>query len=786
MRIAPILRARSARWRMLLTAGLCLAATLASRADEVLLQNGVSYSGTVLDVSGLNTATAQHHGGGVVPNVPYRMIDDGVRRIFVHRRNVQQLLENSELASALVTYEIEHPRQARAAGFGKVGRFRNEPFNEFGRRTITLGTGKGDVAVVQAITELNPRWARVVSLTHNWECAVDTSTLSEAAIRGLLSHAKGANPNDARERQALVAFFLKARLYPAALEELKTLPQKFPELADYATTLRAQIAELDGQRALAEIKLRRLAGQHELAWFIAQRFPEEEVSIETLREAREIVQEYQEFREQRELVSMQLDILQSEVPADGAQRLRTLRKILEGELGYESLPRLTPFLRGLDDASLSAEEKLALAYSGWVLGSEHAVTRLDDALRLWDARFLALEFLRNTADPRRDEEILAQLRNVEGINAERLAWMLPLLSLPVDPAAAPPGEVAEITVPTSGEEAPTHYSLLLPPEYSPLHQYPLLVALRPEGVTPAAATALWAGTAAQPGWAQRRGYIVIAPEFAAANAGEYYPNAAAHEVVLRCIDDVRRRWRVDSDRIFVAGHGMGADLCFELGTAHPGRFAGCVPVGGGCNNLTRYYWDNDPLLSWYVVAGELEDKKSIKTNGGVLDNMMERGRQDVICVEYQQRGSEPYFEEQERIFRWMESRRRAPLSEVREFSAKSLRSVDDTFHWLRAREFSPRLFSPIPWDVPNRPAPRSVVISGGVKQNNVIRITHPGSATTLWLSPDLVDFNERCEVIKGSRTLSREFPQPSLQVMLEELRSHGDRERLWWARLELN
>ena len=36
--------------------------------------------------------------------------------------------------------------------------------------------------------------------------------------------------------------------------------------------------------------------------------------------------------------------------------------------------------------SLSAQEKLAMAYSGWILGAAHVVTDLDTALNFWTAR----------------------------------------------------------------------------------------------------------------------------------------------------------------------------------------------------------------------------------------------------------------------------------------------------------------------------------------------------------------------------------------------------------------
>ena len=78
---------------------------------------------------------------------------------------------------------------------------------------------------------------------------------------------------------------------------------------------------------------------------------------------------------------------------DQADRLRSMRATLTTELRFETISRLNPFLRSQLDDTLTAEQKLALAYSGWVLGEANATLDLKEAILLWEARFLVLEFL---------------------------------------------------------------------------------------------------------------------------------------------------------------------------------------------------------------------------------------------------------------------------------------------------------------------------------------------------------------------------------------------------------
>src|SRR3972149_11543985 len=79
----------------------------------------------------------------------------------------------------------------------------------------------------------------------------------------------------------------------------------------------------------------------------------------------------------------------------------------------------------------------------------------------------------------------------------------------------------------------------------------------------------WGGTPEKPGQASRRGYIVIAPEYAAEKSREYNYDAAAHDIVLRSLQDARKRFRVASDRVFLSGHGMGADAAVDIGMFAP-------------------------------------------------------------------------------------------------------------------------------------------------------------------------------------------------------------------------
>jgi len=505
------------------------------------------------------------------------------------------------------------------------------------------------------------------------------------------------------------------------------------------------------------------------------------VGADVLRQAREICDEYEQALADRDRVLMLLDLLQANIEGEDASRLRSIRAVIAAELNYETIGRLDPFLASDEDDGLNPRQKLALACSGWLLGADAALVDLDEAIRLWDARFLVLEYLRTDKDPRRDREILEDLRKIESLNVPRLAKLVGLLPPSLERPVGDPSQIMLTAAVAASGESEVRYSLMLPPEYNEHHRYPLLVVLRGEGRSYDDELRWWAGDESQPGWAQRRGYVVIAPHYAAADATAYLGTDVEHSIVLKSIEHVRKRVRIDSDRVFLAGHGMGADACFDIAMSHPGWFAGVIPITGVCDKAGRWYWKNTPELPWYVVAGQL-DRNTLDQNASVINNMMRAG-QDVLYCEFQNRGYESYHEEQERIFRWMQPLRRAPVKDFREIEALSLRKSDNTFHWLQGTGLADRHFPPISWDADSKKTP--VKFSGVIRPGRSIYIRHPGERTVLRLNPDLVEFNERWQVTVNNRLLYNDTLIASMESLLSSLRDSGDRERLCWLRLEL-
>ncbi|MEW6211812.1 MAG: prolyl oligopeptidase family serine peptidase [Acidobacteriota bacterium] len=80
--------------------------------------------------------------------------------------------------------------------------------------------------------------------------------------------------------------------------------------------------------------------------------------------------------------------------------------------------------------------------------------------------------------------------------------------------------------------------------------------------------------------AEKRGYIVACPK--GRQPASMYLGAAERDVV-DVIEDVRRGYRIDADRIYMTGHSMGGYGTWSVAMNHPQIFAALAPVAGGGN-----------------------------------------------------------------------------------------------------------------------------------------------------------------------------------------------------------
>lgn len=787
----PLWLSRLRLWPAVLVLAFLSAAAPALPAGEIVLKNGTRIESKVKParVQGLTFELFSQSASEFI-HYPIWMVHTGMQRYFVPDRQVQDAsFDINPTFLNLEGFELPpHQKTGRSQMLAQIGTFSDvTEFDEFGRRRVTVRTGDGDVHIVQGVKSIDPKHVILEGLTHHWECAIATNSFPPAVLDRIIRKIMDqTNPDN---RMAIARFYLQAGFYPQSAAELDSIARDFPELKPRVEELLTELRTLQANELLAEVRRRRAAGQHRLAATAVQRFPTAKMSPVVIRDLRQLEEEIKADRNEYDKVLLLLSELQMQIDEEQQESVEPLRTVVRDRLDLESLPRLDAFLKLQTDATLAPAEKLGLAYSGWVVGSANAIDDLDVALQLWKAQFLVLEYLRSNDSVRRDT-LLADLRALESVGPERVAQLIPHLPPVIETAGIQPGVPYAVEIPAPDSALPpTKYSVLLPAEYTPHHAYPLIIALRPPEVSAEQLLQWWGGTAGQQGQSQRHGYVVIAPEYADEKATQYDYGAAAHAAVLDSLADARKRFNIDSDRVFLSGHGMGGDAVFDIAMSHPDVFAGAIPINGLCDQYCKHYWENgETTLSWYIVSGELSRSSLQNTTHASLLNRMMRYGHDLIYAEYIGRGYESYFGELPKLFEWMDRIRRAPLP--KEISVQTLRPGDNRFYWVECEGLPAQtLRSVVVGDKPRwpvTPMPLEVKISEGSSDYTAVTITKSGAAKhILWLSPEVVSFEKRLIVRYKGKSRFNDFLEPDIGTMLEDLRLRGDRQRLFPAKVEV-
>ncbi len=484
---------------------------------------------------------------------------DGLKKTVIRDSKIERIDSDGALRTG-EKFQLVQPLIVHAGVMPKeVLQVESGPWDEKGRRQFRfVGRSNRPISMEQGINEIGPHVVRFRGIDGFWHGETAVSQVPKPVMMSLLRRVERTNQD---ERERVVRYLMGAGWYPEAREELDQLIKEFPasDLADRAASARSFIIQAEANQRRAEVDVRRRALQPEGARALLKTFGDKEIGTDIQVEVRDVIRRDDDQRGaddelRNDLRKLELK-LAPKVHADWKERLAEVQKAF-AEAPDAVRERFAAWRKARAGSGLGDESELALAMSGYVVGHEAAVTDLDAADVLWQARDLIASYIgEDEATPR--EEILARLSalswpagdpDASGYRRMELATlMVPLMPPSLPAGQADPGDGPIHHVVDADGAAPTEYELKLPPEYHPLRSYPALVVLH-SGKGPRSAVDQWESEAA------RRGYILIAPEYRLpGQSSEYRYSPSEHAAVELAVRDARKRYAVDSDRIFRAG-----------------------------------------------------------------------------------------------------------------------------------------------------------------------------------------------------------------------------------------
>jgi pimeloyl-ACP methyl ester carboxylesterase len=756
-------------------AALCfLAAPVVCLGDSVIMKSGVVYRGI----------------GAPDRDNTLVYIWDGLKRVVVRDSRIERIEANNAFRGG-ETFKLVQPLVVHAGLMPTdVTSVETGPWDERGRRPFRYWRGSGKpIHMEQAIIEIGPHVAKFRGVDGFWGGVLETGQIPHEVVTSLLSRVEQKN---VAERERVVRFLMDMGWNVEAKKELDRLVRDFPQadLKERCENARLFIVQGQATDRRAEMLQCRKAQQYKHALDLLKTFREKGVPTELQIEARDMERQEEQLHSADQALAADLRKLSSALPA--AARKFWKEPVVEVTKALDEAPdaireRFATWRKARSEPGAQDQALFALAMSSYLAGADHGTRELTAAGVMWKARDLIHDYLNAEVPAASSEHVdaLGKLPWEAVAGATEMAQRLEILSAIVE-LMAPIRDDSELNftktlhhrVDLDDGNVPTEYAVKLPPEYHRLRTYPAVVVLH-SGKGPDSAINELAAEAA------RRGYILIAPEYATVGEPpEYHYSPSEHAAAELAIRDARKRYSIDSDRVFVAGQLTGGNMAWDLALAHPDLFAGAVVISGlPAKYVPRYFSHHERVPLLYVLGDLAPAANSFIFSQKIKPLILKTW--DITYVEYLRRGLESLPEEIVPAFEWMDRRRRDP--HPKSFKVQTARVSDDRFYGIVIREFDAgRTTDPGAVEVLGENLNPATIEMKSSAISNLIRLDNVKGVSWLdiWLSPKLIDFKRKVEIRINGKPYSRQTKiKLEMEPMLDDLRVRGDRKQLYWHRI---
>lgn len=138
--------------------------------------------------------------------------------------------------------------------------------------------------------------------------------------------------------------------------------------------------------------------------------------------------------------------------------------------------------------------------------------------------------------------------------------------------------------------------------------------------------------------------------------------------VLQLIREIRAKYRIDPNRIFLSGLSNGAIGAYMMGMFYPDRFAGVVPIAGGITKRLMSFLVNLNNTPMYIIQGEFDPIFPIELTRRTY-KILSDFKSPVIFREHKERGAAHgghFLPESEvpALVEWLSKQKRNPSPKV--------------------------------------------------------------------------------------------------------------------------
>lgn len=155
-------------------------------------------------------------------------------------------------------------------------------------------------------------------------------------------------------------------------------------------------------------------------------------------------------------------------------------------------------------------------------------------------------------------------------------------------------------------------------------------------------------------------FIVVSPQ---CPEGETWSN----DTLLALLDDVSKRYRVDTNRVYLTGLSMGGFGTWSLGVQHPERFAAIAPICGGGETIrvllaSRRNSAAIKSLGVWAFHGAKDPVVPPEESERMVNALKKAGAKDVKLTVYPDAEHDSWTEayQNEELYKWFLEHERKP------------------------------------------------------------------------------------------------------------------------------
>ena len=343
----------------------------------------------------------------------------------------------------------------------------------------------------------------------------------------------------------------------------------------------------------------------------------------------------------------------------------------------------------------------------------------------------------------------------------------------------PVGDLPPEQISIRGQTYPL--SLLIPQTYQASKAYALVVCLHGFGFTGEEYLARWRARLGED-------YLLACPTYP---SGAWFTRRA-EELVLATIRDLRARYHIDPNRIFLTGMSNGGIGAWLIGMHHAPLFAGIAPMASGLDNVLMPFLANLRSTPIYMIHGVKDQVMPVDLSRSLARELDRLG----YPYEYHEHEREHpmagghYFPKEELpdLVAWLSRQRREPLPT--RLTVVRDGSHFQTFNWVRLdatdsiAAFSDDLVDKRDERIKRRDYAK---LDAAIREGNRIEVqAHHVRRYSLFLNESLIDPAKPLTVTTNGEVSFVGMVTPSVETLLRQARLRQDPARLFTIHLSLS